>query len=203
MPKVDLDEAENFAAYHEETFPADRDVPRWLRDLIARVRELEAAVVPSGVTEDVVEVASSAYAEATEYYVPFHRGLSSDSADKIRKGVRAAVEAVDGLAAQPAPVVPSKISGQTINEALAIGSAEIRRLSAQAPAEAQGWRLVPQIGAWVSSSHPITCLNPDPAFQIAEVEHDIDKIYVRGEQTCWFHIDMISPASAPAQEPHP
>lgn len=45
------------------------------------------------ITDDVVERAAQAYAKATGYYVQFHRGLSSESADKIRLGVRAALEA--------------------------------------------------------------------------------------------------------------
>lgn len=47
----------------------------------------------SKVSETEVEIASKAYADATGYYVEFHRGLSSPSADQIRKGVRAALEA--------------------------------------------------------------------------------------------------------------
>jgi hypothetical protein len=43
--------------------------------------------------EEMVERASEAYADATDYYVKFHRGLSSPSADRIRKGIRAALEA--------------------------------------------------------------------------------------------------------------
>jgi hypothetical protein len=45
-------------------------------------------------TDEQVEVASKAYAEATGYYVPFHRGLSSPSSDKIREGMRAALTEV-------------------------------------------------------------------------------------------------------------
>lgn len=45
------------------------------------------------VSEAMVEAASKAYAEATGYYVEFHRGLRSESSDKIRRGVRAALEA--------------------------------------------------------------------------------------------------------------
>lgn len=37
------------------------------------------------------EQAAKAYAEATKYYVPFHAGLESDSANEIRAGVDAAV----------------------------------------------------------------------------------------------------------------
>jgi len=43
---------------------------------------------------EIIERAAQAYAEATGYYVQFHRGLSSPSADKIREGMRAAIEAM-------------------------------------------------------------------------------------------------------------
>lgn len=43
---------------------------------------------------EAVEIASQAFAEATDYYTPFHRGLSSESSNKIRKGIRAAIEAL-------------------------------------------------------------------------------------------------------------
>ncbi len=46
------------------------------------------------VSKDEAEVAAEAYAKATNYYGNFHRGLSSPSADNIRRGVRAALEAV-------------------------------------------------------------------------------------------------------------
>jgi hypothetical protein len=51
-------------------------------------------------SEDAVECAAKAYAKATGYYVEFHRGLSSASADKIRAGIRAALQAA-GATAQP------------------------------------------------------------------------------------------------------
>lgn len=38
---------------------------------------------------DLVEQVAKAYADATEYYVTFHRGLRSPSADRIRAGARA------------------------------------------------------------------------------------------------------------------
>lgn len=40
-----------------------------------------------------VDRLAQVYAEATGYYVPFHRGLSSPSADKIREGIRAVLAA--------------------------------------------------------------------------------------------------------------
>jgi len=50
--------------------------------------------------DERVETACEAYAEATGYYVPFHRGLSSESADRMRKGMRAALDALDAIPAQ-------------------------------------------------------------------------------------------------------
>lgn len=41
--------------------------------------------------DELVERCAKAYADATGYYVEFHRGLSSVSADKIRTGIRAAL----------------------------------------------------------------------------------------------------------------
>lgn len=45
------------------------------------------------VPADLVEAVAKAYADETEYYIQFHRGLSSPSSDKIRKGMRAAIAA--------------------------------------------------------------------------------------------------------------
>lgn len=39
------------------------------------------------------EAAAKAFAEATGYYVEFHSGLSSESAENIRRGTEAAVKA--------------------------------------------------------------------------------------------------------------
>jgi len=44
-------------------------------------------------TVDARETAAKAFADATGYYVPFHAGLSSVSADKMRKGINAAIDA--------------------------------------------------------------------------------------------------------------
>ncbi|HSC57537.1 MAG TPA: hypothetical protein VLC51_10055 [Nitrospira sp.] len=41
-----------------------------------------------------IEIACAAYAKATGYYVEFHRGLSSESSDRMRKGMRAAIVAL-------------------------------------------------------------------------------------------------------------
>jgi Lar family restriction alleviation protein len=60
------------------------------------------------ITDDMVERACKAYADATGYYVEFHRGLSSPSADGMRKGMRAALKALrreapapEGVAGEP------------------------------------------------------------------------------------------------------
>jgi hypothetical protein len=53
-------------------------------DELARLR------VPN---DEMVENAAAAFAKSTDYYVDFHRGLSSVSADKIRRGIRAALTA--------------------------------------------------------------------------------------------------------------
>ncbi len=56
----------------------------------------------------------------------------------------------------------------------------------------ENWQKIPNTGDWVKSSHPRTCLNPDEFFQVCERKIEGDKVYIRGENTCWFHIDMIS-----------
>lgn len=60
---------------------------------------------------------------------------------------------------------------------------------------APGWKEVPMPGAVVKSSHPITVLNPDEYFTVIELRYEpgVNKFYARGEQTCWFNIDMLTP----------
>ncbi len=62
-----------------------------LTEIIAALSSIPVSTEPS---VDAVERASKAYAEATGYYVDFHPGLSSASADKIRTGIRAALSAL-------------------------------------------------------------------------------------------------------------
>jgi hypothetical protein len=65
-------------------------------DLLVRALALSrppGAGVPEP-TPDEIEVACAAYAKATGYYVEFHRGLSSESSDRMRKGMRAAFLAI-------------------------------------------------------------------------------------------------------------
>lgn len=67
--------------------------------------------VSEALTDEMVERASAAYAKATGYYVEFHRGLRSESSDKIRRGIRAAlstaIPAGDGVPTwQPIETAP-------------------------------------------------------------------------------------------------
>lgn len=64
------------------------------------------------------------------------------------------------------------------------------------------WINVPLIGTRVRSSHPITVLNQDPVFEVTDLKFQNGylpggerglTIFVRGENTCWFNISMISP----------
>lgn len=47
------------------------------------------------------------------------------------------------------------------------------------------------IGIEVAADHPVTCLNPAPTFQIFEAEIRRGALYVRGEETMWFHHGLI------------
>lgn len=60
----------------------------------------------------------------------------------------------------------------------------------------EGWRSIPMPGAKVKSSHPRTVINPDEFFHVISVRVEGDRVYVRGENTCWFNADMITPAPA-------
>jgi hypothetical protein len=48
-------------------------------------------VMADEVTDEQVETACKAFADATDYYIKFHRGLSSASFDRMRVGMRAAL----------------------------------------------------------------------------------------------------------------
>jgi hypothetical protein len=66
--------------------------------------------------EEMVEELSKAYADATGYYVPFHRGLSSESADKIRTGIRAVLQRLSSRetgVADRAPAISTSVEGAT------------------------------------------------------------------------------------------
>lgn len=48
------------------------------------------------------------------------------------------------------------------------------------------------IGLEVSADHPITAANPSINFIIYDAMIENDKLYVRGEETIWFHGDLIN-----------
>lgn len=59
----------------------------------------------------------------------------------------------------------------------------------QAP---EGWMLVPKVGTRVKADHPITCLNPEETFEVTGIGIDNGRISVRGDNTCWFGLGLIS-----------
>jgi hypothetical protein len=61
------------------------------------------SIGPQEAPADRVDIACEAYAKATNYYIPFHRGLSSESSDRMREGMRAALAAVAATPAVPPP----------------------------------------------------------------------------------------------------
>ncbi len=65
-----------------------------VRSIIEQV-EAHRATKPASIpiTDEMIEEFGKIFADASEYYVPFHRGLSSPSADKLRAGVKAVLEA--------------------------------------------------------------------------------------------------------------
>jgi hypothetical protein len=62
------------------------------------------------VSEAEVEELSKIFAEASGYYVPFHRGLSSPSADKLRAGIRAVLARRRSGFAAGREAVPAKFT---------------------------------------------------------------------------------------------
>lgn len=72
-----------------------------VRAYFAHANPDTAALVEAADIEKV-DRACKAYAEATGYYVQFHSGLSSPSADKMREGMRAALNAIAALSTVPA-----------------------------------------------------------------------------------------------------
>lgn len=50
-----------------------------------------------------------------------------------------------------------------------------------------------EVGSKVKVSHPITCLNPEEFFTVVEMRTEIfpTKVWIRGENTCWFNANMI------------
>lgn len=59
----------------------------------------------------------------------------------------------------------------------------------------EGWAIVPNIGSYVEANHPITVLNPMKAFEVRYAECRNGHWYVRGEQTCWFGVNSVRPAT--------
>lgn len=47
------------------------------------------------------------------------------------------------------------------------------------------------IGKEVKARHPTTVLNPNETFKITEYRIEYNRLTVRGEDTCWFSIDLI------------
>ena len=47
------------------------------------------------------------------------------------------------------------------------------------------------IGLEVRADHPITCLNPEKSFKIFDAKIEDDKLYVRGQNTMWFHSGLV------------
>lgn len=61
----------------------------------------------------------------------------------------------------------------------------------------EGWTLVPNIGSYVEADHPLTVLNPTKAFEVRYVRCDgAGRWAVRGENTCWFGVNSVHPASS-------
>lgn len=58
----------------------------------------------------------------------------------------------------------------------------------------EGWTLFPRSGTIVKADHPITPLNPTPTFAVFDIKYERGSIFVRGEKTMWFHLNMIKAA---------
>lgn len=59
----------------------------------------------------------------------------------------------------------------------------------------EDWTAIPNYGAYVEADHPITCLNPTKAFEVRYVKSEHGAWYVRGENTCWFNVKGVRPAT--------
>lgn len=53
--------------------------------------------------------------------------------------------------------------------------------------------MIIKVGSRVTVDHPITCINPEKYFTVAEIQYDVihRKTQIRGENTCWFGVSMI------------
>lgn len=76
----------------------------------------------------------------------------------------------------------------------------LKRESAERVRVPNGWELVPLIGTTVKADHPITCLNPDEYFDVHEIQIGSTGVSVRGKNTCWFGLGLIS--AAPEADHH-
>lgn len=56
------------------------------------------------------------------------------------------------------------------------------------------WYVVPPIGEYVTTDHPVTVLNPDKNFTVDEIEIRRTGAYVRGADTMFFNVKMVKPA---------
>ncbi len=55
----------------------------------------------------------------------------------------------------------------------------------------EGWSAFPRVGTRVKADHPITPGNPEETFIVEYVKYDRGSIWIRGENTFWFHVNMI------------
>ena len=96
-------------------------------------------------------------------------------------------------------VAPVEVwSRDAIEAALAVAAREV---SASPPRIPDGWTLVPNVGTEVRADHPITTFYPKPTFQITYVEHRGHQWFVRGDETCWFNVSLVHPASSTTETP--
>lgn len=87
---------------HAEGMRLARKAWAWRLEAISPLdasKPSDEAQVPRGDPE--IEAMCKAFADATGYYVEFHRGLRSVSSDKYRVGMKAAIEALRALEATP------------------------------------------------------------------------------------------------------
>ena len=57
-----------------------------------------------------------------------------------------------------------------------------------------GWQAVPSIGVVVKADYPLTSFNPTETFRVCDVKIMNGRIHVRGLETCWFELSMITNA---------
>ena len=47
------------------------------------------------------------------------------------------------------------------------------------------------VGRTAEANHPITVLNPNKTFIVTEAKYEHDRVFVRGEDTCWFGLNTV------------